>query len=590
MSESRTPAPIRPLSSVLANQIAAGEVVERPASVVKELVENALDAEATTIAIELEMGGARLIRVRDDGFGIPPGELVLALSRHATSKIGSLDDLGRISSMGFRGEALPSIASVSRLVLASRPGGADRGARVRVDGGTVSAVEPAASKPGTMVEVRDLFFNVPARRKFLRAPRTELRHAEDAVRRLALAHPEVSFALHHDARKVLEVARRLAPVRRLSRLVGEEFAADALEIAFDAEGLSIHGFLAPPSAARTRPDLQFLFVNGRSVRNDVVRHAVRVGFGDTLAGGQYPAFVLHLGLEPAAVDVNVHPAKHEVRFRESRHVHDFVRHAVSRALGGFTTPASPETVPMALDAGSGSGAGAAPDPGVRAARTEPRPAADAGRAAYPPPGGARLGEHRVREHLAAYSALSAGASAATRAGAVRGRVRLGDHMLVERGDALLLIDLPAARRALVLDRLEASARTDPPVARPLLMPHTRAVPEAVADAVDEASDALRSLGIEVRRGAPDSITLRAIPACLAGVAPEALLDAVAGWAGRSSPVADLAGALATLAQSSPFDGDTGDIVDAAVSGRLGTGAVAVDEAMLRQLFTAATRR
>ncbi len=591
MSEPRTPAPIRSLSSVLANQIAAGEVVERPASVVKELVENALDAEAATIAVELEMGGARLIRVRDDGFGIPAGELVLALSRHATSKIGSLDDLERISSMGFRGEALPSIASVSRLVLASRPGSADSGARVRVDGGAVSAVEPAASKPGTMVEVRDLFFNVPARRKFLRAPRTELRHAEDAVRRLALAHPEVSFALHHDARKVLEVAGRMAPVRRLSRLVGQEFAAGALEIAFDAEGLSMHGFLAPPSAARGRPDLQFLFVNGRSVRDDVVRHAVRVGFGDTLGGGQYPAFVLHLGLDPAAVDVNVHPAKHEVRFRESRHVHAFVRHAVSRALGGFTTQAPPETVPMALDAGPG-----APPEAVRRAETESRTAADAGRAAYPPPGGARPGESRVREQLAAYSALSAGASAtaasATGAGMARGRVRLGDHVLAERGDALLLIDLRAARRALVTDRLEASARTAAPVARPLLIPHTRAVPEAVADAVDEADDSLRSLGIEIRRGAPGSITLRAIPACLAGVAPEDLLDVVAGSARRASPVADLVGALAALAQSSPLDGDAGDIVDAATSGRLGagTGTVAVDEAMLRQLFTAATRR
>ena len=231
--------------------------------------------------------------------------------------------------MGFRGEALPSIASVSRLVLASRPRDADSGARVRVDGGTVSAVEPAAAKAGTVVEVRDLFFNVPARRKFLRTPRTELRHAEDAVRRLALARPDVSFTLHHDARRVVEATHRMEPLRRLSRLVGEEFAAGALEIDFDAGDLSMHGFLGPPSAARARPDLQFLFVNGRSVRDDVVRHAVRAGFGEALAGVQYPAFVLHLGIDPAAVDVNVHPTKHEVRFREPRHVHDFVRHAIS---------------------------------------------------------------------------------------------------------------------------------------------------------------------------------------------------------------------------------------------------------------------
>ena len=588
MSEPSAPAPIRTLSSVLANQIAAGEVVERPASVVKELVENALDAEAMTITIELEMGGARLIRVRDDGFGIPSRELVLALSRHATSKIATLDDLDRIASMGFRGEALPSIASVSRLVLASRPRDVANGARVRVDGGVVSVVEPAASKPGTVVEVRDLFFNVPARRKFLRTPRTELRHVEDAVRRLALARPDVTFTLHHDDRKVLEAMRRMEPLRRLSRLVGQEFATGALEIAFDTDGLSMHGFLAPPSAARARPDLQFLFVNGRSVRDDVVRHAVRVGFGDTLAGGQYPAFVLHLGIEPAAVDVNVHPAKHEVRFRESRHVHDFVRHAVSRALGGFTTPGSPETVPMALEAGPD-----APEAGVRGVEAEPGSTADAGRAAYPPPGSLRPGEHRVREQLAAYSALSAGAStggaSAPATGPARGRVRLGDYMLVERGETLLLIDVRAARRALVRERLDASARTAPPVARPLLIPHTQAVPEAVADAVDEAGDALRSLGIEIRRGAPGSITLRAIPACLAGVAPERLLDAVAGWTKASRRTAELADALAVLAESSPFDRDADDIADAALADRLGAAVVNVDEAMLRRLFAGAAR-
>ena len=583
MSEPRAPAPIRTLSAVLANQIAAGEVVERPASVVKELVENALDAEARTIAVELETGGARLIRVRDDGFGIASGELVLALSRHATSKIATLDDLDRIRSMGFRGEALPSIASVSRLVLASRPRDANDGARVRVDGGTVSAVEPAAAKPGTVVEVRDLFFNVPARRKFLRTPRTELRHAEDAVRRLALARPNVSFTLRHDARKVLEVTRRMEAARRLSRLVGEEFAAGALEIDFDAGDLSMHGFLGSPSAARARPDRQFLFVNGRSVRDDVVRHAVRMGFGDALAGAHYPAFVLHFGIDPAAVDVNVHPTKHEVRFREPRHVHDFVRHTITRALGGFTAAASPETVPMALEAGPG-----APDAGVRGTEAEPRPAADAERGTYRA-GGTRPGEDRVREHLAAYSALSGGALAAG-GGTARGRVRLGDHVLVENGAELLLIDLRAGRRALVRDRLDASAGSAAPVARPLLIPHMQAVPEPDADAVDESCASLRSLGVEIRRGAPGSITLRAIPACLAGVAPQDLLDAVVGWAKASRRTEDLAEALATLAESRPFEGDADDIVDGAVADRLGAAVVAVDEATLRRLFAGAGRR
>ena len=434
MSETGAPAPIRTLSGVLANQIAAGEVVERPASVVKELVENALDADAKTIDIELETGGARLIRVRDDGFGIPSGELVLALSRHATSKIATLDDLDRIASMGFRGEALPSIASVSRLVLESRLRDAANGARVRVDGGVVAPVEPAASKIGTTVEVRDLFFNVPARRKFLRAPRTELRHAEDTVRRLALARPDVSFTLHHDARKVIEAARRMEPARRLSRLLGEEFAASALEISFNAGGLSMHGFLAPPSAARARPDLQFLFVNGRSVRDDVVRHAVRVGFGDTLAGAGYPAFVLHLGIEPAAVDVNVHPSKHEIRFREPRHVHDFVRHAIARALDGTVSePPLPGVAELALEAGPPPQAGA------------PAPGAGAPGSSYPAIG-TRPGESRVGDHLAAYAALSAGPRALG-PGATRGPIRRPRQALPEQGVSVLRARSTACRMA-----------------------------------------------------------------------------------------------------------------------------------------------
>ena len=594
MGESAAPARIRPLSAVLANQIAAGEVVERPASVVKELVENAFDADATKIGIELETGGTRLIRVRDDGFGIASGELVLALSRHATSKIATLEDLDRIASMGFRGEALPSIASVSRLILESRSREAARGARVRVDGGTVGAVEPAASKIGTTVEVRDLFFNVPARRKFLRTARTEHRHVEDAVRRLALARPDVSFTLHHDARKVIETTRRMEPARRLSRLLGEEFAASALELSFEAGDLSMHGFLAPPGAARARPDLQFLFVNGRSVRDDVVRHAVRVGFGDSLAGAGYPAFVLHLGIEPAAVDVNVHPTKHEVRFREPRHVHDFVRHAVSRALGGFASGVSPEAGPLVLEAAA-SGPEAVPPGTGTAGPAVGTVAPGAGTGApmsYPaghPGGSARPGAGQVRDHLAGYAALSAAPHAAG-SGTAPGRVRLGGYVLVEDRETLLLIDLGAGRRALVRDRLDESTRTSAPVSRPLLIPHTQAVSEAVADAVDEASTSLRSLGVEIRRGAPGSVTLRAIPACLAGVAPGDLLDTVAGWARTSGPVSVLIDSLAVLAERSPFDGDTGDVIDAAAGGRLGAAVIAVDAAMLRHLFADEARR
>ena len=301
---------------------------------------------------------------------------------------------------------------------------------------------------------------------------------------------------------------------RLSRLLGEEFASSALEISFEAGGLSMRGFLAPPGAARARSDLQLLFVNGRSVRDDLVRHAVRVGFGDTLAGAAYPAFVLHLEIEPGAVDVNVHPTKHEIRFREPRHVHDFVRHAISRALGGCATQTPPETAPLALEAGA---------PAADAAVRRPQ---GAGLASYPI-GGARPGAGRIREHLAAYTALSP-APRASGFGSPRGQVRLGDYVLVDDRDRLLLIDLTAGRRALVRERLDHSTRMHDPVSRPLLIPHTQPVSETAADAVDEASSALRSLGIEVRRGAPGALTLRSMPACLAGVAPETLLDAVAG--------------------------------------------------------------
>ncbi|HSJ47298.1 MAG TPA: DNA mismatch repair endonuclease MutL, partial [Gammaproteobacteria bacterium] len=310
--------PIRPLPPQLVNQIAAGEVVERPSSVVKELLENSLDAGARRVEIEVEEGGRRLIRVRDDGMGIPREELALALSRHATSKLSSLEELECIASLGFRGEALPSIASVSRLTLQSRTAADDTGWSVQGDGSD-QCPEPApvAHAVGTTVEVRDLFFNTPARRKFLRTETTEYRHLEDVVRRIALSRFSVELVLRRNQKPVLHLpaARQLGEQeRRVAELCGKPFLEQALHVEHEAAGLRIEGWIGLPTFSRSQPDLQYFFVNGRMVRDKLIAHAVRQAYQDVLYHGRHPAFVLYLSLDPAGVDVNAHPTKHEVRF------------------------------------------------------------------------------------------------------------------------------------------------------------------------------------------------------------------------------------------------------------------------------------
>ena len=334
---------IRQLPDTLINQIAAGEVVERPASVVKELVENALDAGARRIDIDLEEGGVRLIRIRDDGGGIPAEDLPLAVSRHATSKIASLDDLEGVATLGFRGEALPSIASVSRFVLASRHNGSAHGAALEIDGGRVGDITPRSHPQGTTVEVRDLFFNVPARRKFLKAERTELGHIEDWLRQLALARPDVELRVSHNgkpSRRWKGEGDLLSEVR-LHEALGEEFANHALRIDHSAAGLRLHGWIAQPVYNRASADQQYLYVNGRAVRDRSVAHAVKQAYADVLFHGRQPAYVLFLELDPRRVDVNVHPAKHEVRFRDARLIHDFVYRTLNDALAETRAGSAP---------------------------------------------------------------------------------------------------------------------------------------------------------------------------------------------------------------------------------------------------------
>jgi DNA mismatch repair protein MutL len=344
--------PIRILADELIDQIAAGEVIERPASVVKELVENSLDAGARRIEIDIERGGIGLIRVRDDGTGMEAGEVALALQRHATSKIASMSDLESVVTLGFRGEAMPSIASVSRLRLLTRTASAAHAVEMQADGGTRGAVRPAAHVVGTTVEVRDLFFNVPARRKFVRSDATEAGHIVRLVERLALSRPDISFQLRNGDRMLLEAQATdasLQPVEaRVRAIVGNDFLEQALPFEHAAGPVCVGGWLGLPTASRGSPDQQFWFVNGRSVRDRLLMNAVRLGYRDVLFHGRYPAYVLYLTLDPAMVDVNAHPTKLEVRFRDTRQIHDFVFRAVAQALA-HTRPgeAEPQPVPAA---------------------------------------------------------------------------------------------------------------------------------------------------------------------------------------------------------------------------------------------------
>src|SRR5690606_9128437 len=325
---------IRPLPDTLINQIAAGEVVERPASVVKELVENALDAGAGRVDIDLEEGGTRLIRIRDDGRGIAPDELALAVSRHATSKIASLEDLEGVGTLGFRGEALPSIASVSRFSITSRREEDEHAHAIEVDGRRVAPPVPRPHPRGTTVEVRDLFYNVPARRKFLRAERTEFGHIEEWLRQLALARPQVELRVTHNgkpSRRWKGEADLLSDVR-LHETLGPEFARHAMRVDHEGAGLRLHGWIARPAYNRASADQQYLYCNGRAIRDRSVAHAVKLAYSDVMYHGRQPAYVLFLELDPRRVDVNVHPAKHEVRFRDSRLVHDFVYRTLQSAL------------------------------------------------------------------------------------------------------------------------------------------------------------------------------------------------------------------------------------------------------------------
>ncbi len=523
---------IRLLPPQLINQIAAGEVVERPSSVVKELVENSFDAQAGVVEVDIEMGGLRLIRIRDDGAGMAQEELPLALSRHATSKIASLDDLERVSSMGFRGEALPSISSVSRLSLTSRTQGSDYAWRILADG-TESGyeIQPASHPFGTCVEVRDLFYNTPARRKFLRSEKTEFSHIETLVKRMALSRFETGFMLRHNQREVLSL--RPAPSQteregRVALLCGDTFLENALAVDFASSGLRLSGWVGLPTFSRSQADMQFFYVNRRLVRDKLVTHAVRQAYQDVLHHGRQPVYVLYLDLDPAMVDVNAHPAKLEVRFRDSRLVHDFLFRALYRAIaddrpGGSSNPLNEPVQNPSNPSFDGSSPALAPRPVASFA---------------PPRRQASLPLH-VKETLLAlnelYTPATGGVVQAT-------QPQESDHpplgyaiahlhniyILAETPTGLILVDAHAAHERVTYEKLKRQRQSGGVASQPLLLPISVRLSESDADLAGEFAESFASLGMELSRSGPGTVLVRSVPALLAGADVESLLrDALA---------------------------------------------------------------
>ena len=525
--------PIQQLPNHLVNQIAAGEVVERPASVVKELVENSLDAGAQSVQIDIQAGGQKLIRIRDDGSGIPRDQLALALSRHATSKIASLEDLEAVASLGFRGEALPSIASVARLELVSRARDADDAWQVAADNGELSPAKPAAHPVGTTVEVHDLFYNTPARRRFLRTERTEFGHIEKWVRRLALARQDVAFTLTHNRRTVLSLPAAVSRddrQRRIAKICGEPFADQSAHIEHEADGIAISGWVALPTYNRSQPDQQFWFVNGRSIADKTLSHAARHAYRDVLFHGRFPAYVLTITMDPAGVDANAHPAKHEVRFRDGRRIHGIVSQAIETALSE-TRPGGRATTPVQP-----------PMPSLQTQRPMPLPGA-------------------VRESLAGYQALAGHG----RAAAVEMEQRpqevpplgfalaqvAGVYVLAENADGLVIVDMHAAHERILYEKLKKGFDDKAVVRQPLLVPASVSVAGNEADLVEQNTALFEELGLVIDRAGPTSLVIREVPALLRNADAEALLrDVLSDLAqsGRSNRVEDMChDFLATMA-------------------------------------------
>jgi DNA mismatch repair protein MutL len=520
---------IRLLPHQLIDQIAAGEVVERPASVVKELVENSLDAGATNISIDVHSGGVRYIRVTDDGGGIKSEELSLAVSRHATSKIRTLEDLESLEWLGFRGEALPSIGSVSRFTLTSKPRDQDEAFAVAVDGGEIEPVRPAAHPNGTTVQVHDLFFNTPARRKFLRTERTECGHVDTVVKHLALSRADVEFQLHHNERSVLRLPRadtRDEHEARIAEVCGQAFLESARYFERRIEGVALRGWLAAPTFSRSQADMQYIYVNGRFVRDKLLRHAVRLGYSDVLYQSRQPAYVVFVDIDPSRVDVNAHPAKLEIRFRDSRLVHDFVFRTIETALATVIAP-SETHAPTSI----GSTGHRAPIESTRSG---------AGQRAL----GLRSTRPRssMHEHVSLFDRLHAPTEVRDSAGSARpsedseeypplgfALAQLsGTYILAENGDGLIIVDMHAAHERITYEKMKAAWKESGMAVQPLLLPVLLEVSEREADAVEERGEDVRLLGFDVTRRGRKHVQIEGVPLLLENADYEALVRDVLG--------------------------------------------------------------
>ncbi|WP_075185443.1 DNA mismatch repair endonuclease MutL [Teredinibacter haidensis] len=511
---------IQKLSPRLANQIAAGEVVERPASVIKELMENSVDSGAKQLDVEIENGGIKLIRVRDNGQGIGKDDLPLALSRHATSKILSLDDLEAVGTLGFRGEALASISSVARLKLTSNDGESDSGWCVEAEGREMETrVTPAGHPRGTSVEVRDLFFNTPARRKFLRTEKTEYSRIEDVLKRIALSRFELGFSLKNNGRVIHSwrpADGQPEQERRVAQICGPAFMENSVHVDIERAGLRLWGWVALPTFSRSQADLQHFYVNGRAIRDRLVSHAIKQAYQDVLYHGRHPAFVLYLELDPANVDVNVHPTKHEVRFRDNRLVHDFLFRSLHKALADVRP----------------SDATAAPSQSyVPQQDVEPEQASLglAGRSASAPFGaGAQL---QVSEASAGYQPQYNPAPAFTTPQPESSAVVFDDqgdipplgyavaqlkgiYILAENAQGMVVVDMHAAHERIIYERMKVQQELQSIQSQPLLVPQSMAVSEKEADCAQECQDIFTRLGFELERAGPESLLIRQLPVIL----------------------------------------------------------------------------